>query len=249
MDGRPLQPHGDHARRPRRRGRTTRSSPTFRDPRSSRSARIPRADPTSVTARRPCPPRCRRSSATSPLEVTATTTNDYDALVALQTWFRSAEFRYSLDAPVEEGFDGSRHRRGGEIPRGARGLLHPLRIGVRADGPHARDAEPHRRRIPARRRDQRRDRPRDRVLRLERSAARMAGGAVRGHRLGAVRADQRPRRPDDLHSRRVRSRAAWTTPPLRLPRRARRPRSGPDSRPTTRTAVRTAPKRAPPRPP
>jgi transglutaminase-like putative cysteine protease len=40
-------------------------------------------------------------------EVTADTTNDYDALVALQAWFRSSEFRYSLDAPVEDGFDGS----------------------------------------------------------------------------------------------------------------------------------------------
>jgi hypothetical protein len=40
-------------------------------------------------------------------KVTAATSNDYDALVALQTWFRSSEFRYSLDAPVEEGFDGS----------------------------------------------------------------------------------------------------------------------------------------------
>lgn len=40
-------------------------------------------------------------------EVTAGTTNDYDALVALQTWFRGSEFRYSLDAPVEDGFDGS----------------------------------------------------------------------------------------------------------------------------------------------
>jgi transglutaminase-like putative cysteine protease len=40
-------------------------------------------------------------------EVTAETTNDYDALVALQSWFRSTEFAYSLDAPVEEGFDGS----------------------------------------------------------------------------------------------------------------------------------------------
>ena len=40
------------------------------------------------------------------IEVTTGTTNDYDALVALQRWFRSGEFRYSLDAPVEEGFDG-----------------------------------------------------------------------------------------------------------------------------------------------
>lgn len=40
-------------------------------------------------------------------EITAGTTNDYDALIALQTWFRSPEFRYSLDAPVEDGFDGT----------------------------------------------------------------------------------------------------------------------------------------------
>lgn len=39
-------------------------------------------------------------------EVTAGATNDYDRLVALQTWFRSSEFRYSLEAPVEDGFDG-----------------------------------------------------------------------------------------------------------------------------------------------
>lgn len=31
---------------------------------------------------------------------------DYDRLIALQTWFRSG-FRYSLETPVEEGFDGS----------------------------------------------------------------------------------------------------------------------------------------------
>lgn len=40
-------------------------------------------------------------------EVTAGATNDYDRLVAMQRWFRGGEFRYSLEAPVEEGFDGS----------------------------------------------------------------------------------------------------------------------------------------------
>ncbi|MDN3495122.1 DUF3488 and transglutaminase-like domain-containing protein, partial [Planococcus sp. APC 4015] len=40
-------------------------------------------------------------------EVTAGTTNDYDALAALQRWFRGADFRYSLSAPVEAGFDGT----------------------------------------------------------------------------------------------------------------------------------------------
>ncbi|WP_217182641.1 DUF3488 and transglutaminase-like domain-containing protein [Streptomyces sp. AC495_CC817] len=39
-------------------------------------------------------------------EVTADADSDYDRLVALQNWFRS-EFSYSLDTPVEEGFDGT----------------------------------------------------------------------------------------------------------------------------------------------
>lgn len=40
-------------------------------------------------------------------QVTAEATNDYDRLTALQRWFRGSDFRYSLEAPVEEGFDGS----------------------------------------------------------------------------------------------------------------------------------------------
>ncbi|WP_169580992.1 MULTISPECIES: DUF3488 and transglutaminase-like domain-containing protein [Microbacterium] len=40
-------------------------------------------------------------------EVTAGATNDYDRLIAMQRWFRGGEFRYSLEAPVEDGFDGS----------------------------------------------------------------------------------------------------------------------------------------------
>ncbi|MEN0022974.1 MAG: DUF3488 and transglutaminase-like domain-containing protein [Microbacterium sp.] len=39
-------------------------------------------------------------------EVTADATNDYDRLIALQSWFRS-QFSYSLETPVEEGFDGT----------------------------------------------------------------------------------------------------------------------------------------------
>ena len=39
-------------------------------------------------------------------EVTADADTDYDRLVALQSWFRS-EFVYSLETPVEEGFDGT----------------------------------------------------------------------------------------------------------------------------------------------
>lgn len=40
-------------------------------------------------------------------EVTANAQSPYDQLLALQTWFRSSEFRYSLDAPVDSGFDGA----------------------------------------------------------------------------------------------------------------------------------------------
>ncbi|KAA9131191.1 transglutaminase TgpA family protein [Microbacterium caowuchunii] len=40
-------------------------------------------------------------------EVTADARTDYDAVTALQRWFRSSAFSYSLDAPVEEGFDGA----------------------------------------------------------------------------------------------------------------------------------------------
>lgn len=39
--------------------------------------------------------------------VTAGLSSDYDRLIAVQDWFRSAEFSYSLDAPVEDGFDDS----------------------------------------------------------------------------------------------------------------------------------------------
>ncbi|MCR2812733.1 DUF3488 and transglutaminase-like domain-containing protein [Microbacterium sp. zg.Y1084] len=40
-------------------------------------------------------------------EVTAGAENDYDRLIALQSWFRGPDFTYSLRAPVRYGFDGS----------------------------------------------------------------------------------------------------------------------------------------------
>lgn len=40
-------------------------------------------------------------------EVTADADTDYDRLIALQSWFRGNAFSYSLDAPVDGGFDGS----------------------------------------------------------------------------------------------------------------------------------------------
>ncbi|MEU1970934.1 DUF3488 and transglutaminase-like domain-containing protein [Microbacterium sp. NPDC019599] len=40
-------------------------------------------------------------------EVTEGAESDYDALAMLQRWFRGGTFKYSLDSPVEERFDGS----------------------------------------------------------------------------------------------------------------------------------------------
>ncbi|MFG6403674.1 DUF3488 and DUF4129 domain-containing transglutaminase family protein [Microbacterium sp. P04] len=40
-------------------------------------------------------------------EVTENARNDYDALIALQSWFRGSQFEYSLDSPVSDGFDGT----------------------------------------------------------------------------------------------------------------------------------------------
>ncbi|QBR73484.1 transglutaminase TgpA family protein [Microbacterium sediminis] len=40
-------------------------------------------------------------------EVTGDEGNDYDRLIALQSWFRGGDFAYSLEAPVEDGFDGT----------------------------------------------------------------------------------------------------------------------------------------------
>ncbi|TFD88823.1 transglutaminase TgpA family protein [Cryobacterium serini] len=39
-------------------------------------------------------------------EVTADTTSNYDAAVAIQTYLRSSAFSYDTDAPVEDGYDG-----------------------------------------------------------------------------------------------------------------------------------------------
>ncbi|WP_181905769.1 transglutaminaseTgpA domain-containing protein [Microbacterium bovistercoris] len=39
-------------------------------------------------------------------DITANATNDYDRLITLQNWFRS-QFSYSLETPVDQGFDGT----------------------------------------------------------------------------------------------------------------------------------------------
>lgn len=48
-----------------------------------------------------------RSIAEQALAITEGAATDYDKLRALQTWFRGPDFEYSLDAPVEDGFDGT----------------------------------------------------------------------------------------------------------------------------------------------
>jgi transglutaminase-like putative cysteine protease len=40
-------------------------------------------------------------------QVTADAATDYDKMITLQRWFRGGDFSYSLEAPVEDGFDGS----------------------------------------------------------------------------------------------------------------------------------------------
>jgi transglutaminase-like putative cysteine protease len=45
--------------------------------------------------------------ATTAREVVGDAASSYDQAVALQSWFRSSEFRYSEEAPVEEGYDGT----------------------------------------------------------------------------------------------------------------------------------------------
>ncbi|MEJ1155040.1 DUF3488 and transglutaminase-like domain-containing protein [Microbacterium marmarense] len=77
--------------------------PTREQIRSMDAAPSPRIDDATVALPDDLPPIIGELAA----EVTEGTTNDYDALIALQRWFRGGEFRYSLEAPVEDGFDGS----------------------------------------------------------------------------------------------------------------------------------------------
>ena len=106
LGGGAVQPHGRRERRRTRadlRGRDA----TCRGRRSSRCARARRRAPRSATGPRQPARRHPADHRRARREVTAGATTDYDALVALQRWFRGGEFKYSLDAPVEEGFDGS----------------------------------------------------------------------------------------------------------------------------------------------
>ncbi|MEV8267066.1 DUF3488 and transglutaminase-like domain-containing protein [Microbacterium sp. NPDC076911] len=77
--------------------------PTREQIRAMDAALSPRIDDATVALPDELPPIIGELA----IEVTEGTTNDYDALIALQRWFRGGEFRYSLDAPVEDGFDGS----------------------------------------------------------------------------------------------------------------------------------------------
>lgn len=79
--------------------RSTRVAPTLEQIRAIPAAE-PVADPDAEQVELP------EVIATTAQEVTAGETNDYDRLVALQSWFRG-QFSYSLETPVDEGFDGT----------------------------------------------------------------------------------------------------------------------------------------------
>lgn len=81
-------------------------------------------------------------------EVTADASNDYDRLLALQSWFRGPSFDYSLSAPVEEGFDGSGVEAVERFLQVRSGVLRPFRVGVRHHGADPRHALPRRRGLP-----------------------------------------------------------------------------------------------------
>ena len=149
MGGRPLQPHGRDRQAASTQGQnyevvTNVPRPTLEQIRAHSRP----AGPTSATGRRRCPTDLRPSSATSPPRsppAPPTTTT------------RSSRCRPGSAARTSatRSTRPSRRASTGRVPKrsrsssSARGLLHPLRLGVRADGPHARHAQPHRRRLPA----------------------------------------------------------------------------------------------------
>ena len=168
--------------------------------------------------------------------VTAGAETDYDELIALQRWFRGSDFRYSLKAPVEEGFDGSGTDAVAkflEVKQGycvhfasafalmARTLGMPSRIvvGYLPGNPTTEQTAGA---------DRRADRRADHLFGVQQPAARLARGVLQRHRLGAVRAHRRPRRADQLLSgiddaRRSRP-PGPTSPRRRAPRHRGRPR-------------------------
>ncbi|MBN7794605.1 transglutaminase TgpA family protein [Microbacterium esteraromaticum] len=78
--------------------RTATAAPTLEQIRRAPASDLGRALPRTVNL----PP----VIADTARSVTAEADTDYDRLIALQDWFRD-EFTYSLDAPVDEGFDGT----------------------------------------------------------------------------------------------------------------------------------------------
>lgn len=80
---------------------TTKPLPTLEQARASRAASADHPGARNLPA--PLPAIVRELAD----EVTADASTDYDKLLALQAWFRGTTFEYSLDTPVEEGFDGS----------------------------------------------------------------------------------------------------------------------------------------------
>ena len=131
--------------------------------------------------------------------VTAGSSTAYAKAMAIQKYLRSAEFTYSLQSPVQGGYDGNGLSVLADFLDPEERLLHPLRLGHGRDGPAGGHPQPDRRRL--------RPGPADRrhgVHRRPGCAAGVRGGrpgrpclagtVLPGLGLGAVRADALARR-------------------------------------------------------
>ena len=156
---------------------------------------------TSPRERSSCLRKSHRSWAALAAHVTAESTNDYDALVALQAWFRGPEFSYSLDAPVEDGFDGSGAEAVAQFLEKREGYcIHfasAFALMARTLGMPSRIVEGY---LPGIATSDAVERETVYSVSSDQRHA-LAGSAFRGNRLGFLRADERPRSSDFVLAR------------------------------------------------
>jgi len=128
--------------------------------------------------------------------VAGSATTDYDRALALQAYFRSDLFTYSTTAPVAQGYDGTGadvvaeflQKKAGycvhfasamAIMARVLGIPSRVAVGFQAGPAHGEERS-------------------DGLHREHPRPARLAGAVLPGHRLAALRADSRPRRPAEL---------------------------------------------------
>ena len=146
------------------------------------------ARPTRSRCPRTCPRRSSRDDGSSGDR--RARRRRYDAAVAIQQYLRGSEFDYSVEAPVDEGYDGGGFDVIAEFLEKQGGVLRALRLD---DGGAWRARSASRSRIsvgytPGAPTQERVDGVQSRRRRLARPA-RVARALLRGRRLGAVRAD------------------------------------------------------------